>query len=233
MIKRQLSTLLRPIREKKVTSEFKARGIRVKELGTKPRSGMVLLTHPTIEDTKITRHTLKDSFTLVTADELKWHKSDRANKMRAQIVGAMIPVYKGSKEKRQITYTAGASVLNSGNLLTIAPTGRTTFSSELPKPEELTLGGIIKILRASKKNNTFVTPAVRFVNQEDITPEGLIKNGSTVYMIYGDPIPVPQSFLSQEEVPETDIQSFSKQVYFSWQSSLSYNKIPQKNFSVN
>lgn len=225
MIERTLSRILIPVRKRIVERKFDQRNIILKEIGKKPLHGMVLLTHPTIEDSLITRMALPESFLLVTNDALKITKYERINRFRALVISAMVPVYKGLKEKRAITYKTGANILNSGALLTIAPTGTTTLSQEIPKPEELILGGLIKILRSSSKHNKVVTPAIRYVSQPSIQDDGTIANGSTVYMIYGDPVSVPPSFLETGIVSDEIIKKFANDVYVSWKKALSAGKL--------
>lgn len=216
MIERLLSRMLIPARNKSDERRFSERQITIEEHGEKPEKGLVLFTHPTIEDALIVRRTLPGAFTLVTARELSPTRFDRINRLKAIVVSAMVPVYEGDPKKRKLTYKSGAKVLNGGGLLAVAPTGRTTYSAEIPTPEDLNVNGILKILRASKKNNSFVTPLVSFVPQESIGDGGTIVNAATVKVLYGKQVQVPRSFLTEGVVSEADIEKFKNDVYQSW-----------------
>lgn len=220
MVEHLLSRLLMPMRKHLTERRLVDRGINVFEQGEKPKSGMILVTHPTVEDSLITRSVMPEAFSMVTARELEATNYEWINRFRAIVVAAMVPVYTDSKEKRMITYRTGAKVLDAGKLLTLAPTGKTTFSEKLPGPDEFVFGGMIKTLRHSKNNNRFVTPAVRHVHQKDINDDGTIASGSNVRMIYGSPVEVPEVIFSADKVPADELEKFAVKVHNSWRDAL-------------
>lgn len=219
-----LSRLFQPLRQLKNQHEFRSRGITVSKLGEEPTSGLIALTHPTKEDSKITRLALPHAFAMVTIDSLTWTGISQLDHFRALVISAMIPVHAEPKEKRQITYELAARLISSGKLVTIAPTGNTTLSSNIPSARELRIGGIIKIIRHSKTHNTFITPAVRYVEQKDITNKGTIADKSKVTMIYGERVAIPSSFHDNEKVCETDILIFSESIVNSWRKAIEARK---------
>lgn len=224
MIETFLSRMYQPIRQKRTEADLNRRDILVTTIGSVPKNGLVVLTHPTIEDSKITRSSLQGSFSMVGADSLEWTRFNRVNQFRAIVASAMIPVYRGNTAKRQKTYELASNALNKGKIVTIAPTGRTTFSNEIPKASELKVGGIIRTLRAATRHNTHITPAVRYVDDNDINNDGTIKEGSRTYMIFGDSIEVPKSFLNEGKVSEEEVAIFSEAIVKSWREAVEKNK---------
>lgn len=217
------SLINRPIRsltQEKTVKNFQERNITVIERGTPPQNGLVALTHPTLEDSRITRIALPGSYALVTTEALQWTRFERLNRLRAVIVSAMIPVYRDSSEMRQITYKMAAEKLNQGIPVTIAPTGRTTFTNDLPQPSELEIFGIMRIAQTARSHNDFITPAVRYVPEENITSEGQIRSSSAVFMLYGDPISLPASFFLGEPLSAEEEQTFKQQIVDAWTATV-------------
>lgn len=78
-----LSRALQTVRQKKVDADFRERNITVFEHGQKPKNGLLLVTHPTIEDSKILRAAAPDVFTMVTADTLNKTPYESINRFAA------------------------------------------------------------------------------------------------------------------------------------------------------
>lgn len=225
-----LSKLYEPFRTKRKEFSYRKRNIEIVVLGTEPKEGLVVLTHPTIDDTNITRIALPNSFSAVDAENLSFPDHPRLSRFKSIVLGAMIPVYRGNSEKRQITYSLAAKLLNMGKIVCISPTGlhNGKYSSEIPEASELHMGGIIKILRTASNHNSHITPAVRHIDQENIV-NGAIARGSTMYIIYGEPIPVPEFLKGNQQINEEDLLAFAQSIVDSWQAAkLKLNDINQE-----
>lgn len=166
---------------------------------------LIVANHPTIDDSMLWR-TLGNVYHAVNSDSAKKTGIEPVDIS----ITKMIPVYKGEKRKR--TYDLISHFISSGNQIVLNPTGRTSGTNDVPKPEEVKLGAMWRSLQRLNERGRIVFPAFVKINGE-IMPDGTVGSGSKVSIVFSKE-PMDFSGINfDQDAPD----SFAKEICDKWQ----------------
>lgn len=206
-------------RQRKTSEFFREHNIDVKVFGTVPEQGLIVATHPTVDDTAVTRISLPKGMLLVNAPALEKTGVDTIDQLFSWYVSNMIPVYT-DPAKRGTTYRRSADALHSGRPVVIAPTGTVTGSEAIPTADQLKMNGTMRILQEAG-DQRHIIPMVRHVPQASIdTATGRILPNAHVSVYFGEPVAVPKALFEPNLDWDAVAQEFARQVVAGWERAV-------------
>jgi len=197
-------------RRLKTNSFFKRNNLSIKVINFPKKSGLIVATHPTTVDGFFWKKILPSAFRTVDIDNLQIiPKLFFLNEIIALFYSRIIPVYKG-KPKREKTFRWISEFLNLNQFVIINPTGQTTFTTNIPNPNSLKLGAIIKALQ---KNNKLQVCSALIEIEGQIYDSGLISKNSIITIKFSKPI---NFLILNFDSIKVDINILSKIIVDSW-----------------